>query len=83
MILKTWQQWFKINGKNAFGCPLRLGLYLKEECMNLSDTNFSRTAESHSVKDVMYFVKYFLVILKALPWYICKSIEKASNPALI
>ena len=46
MIVKTSQQWFKINGKNAFGCPLRLGLYLKVECMNLSETNFSRTAES-------------------------------------
>ena len=46
MIVKTLLQWFKINGKNAFGCPLRLGLYLKVECMNLSETNFSRTAES-------------------------------------
>ena len=46
MIVKTSQQWFNINGKNAFGCPLRLGLYLKVECMNLSETNFSRTAES-------------------------------------
>ena len=46
MIEKTSQQWFKINGKNAFGCPLRLGLYLKVECMNLSETNFGRTAES-------------------------------------
>ena len=46
MIVKTSQQWFKINGKNAFGCPLRWGLYLKVECMNLSETNFSRTAES-------------------------------------
>ena len=25
---------FNINGKNAFGCPLRLGLYLKVECMS-------------------------------------------------
>ena len=25
---------------------LRLGLYLKVECMNLSETNFNRTAES-------------------------------------
>ena len=46
MIVKTSQQRFKINGKNAFGCPLRLELYLKVECMNLSETNFSRTAES-------------------------------------
>ena len=46
MIVKTSQQWLNINGKNAFGCPLRLGLYLKVECMNLSETNFSRTAES-------------------------------------
>ena len=45
MIVKTSQQWFKINVKNAFGCPLRLGLYLKVECMNL-ETNFSRIAES-------------------------------------
>ena len=36
MIVKTSQQWFKINGNNAFGCPLRMGLYLKVECMNLS-----------------------------------------------
>ena len=47
MIVKTSQQWFKINGKNAFRCPLRLGLYLKVECINLSETNFSITAESH------------------------------------
>ena len=46
MIGKTSQQWLNINGKNAFECPLRLGLYLKVECMNLSETNFSRTAES-------------------------------------
>ena len=45
-IVKTSQQWLKINGKNAFGCPLRLGLYLKVECMNQSETNYSRTAES-------------------------------------
>ena len=48
MIVKTLQQWFKINGKNAFGCPLRLGLYLKVECMNLSETNFSRTTDLSS-----------------------------------
>ena len=35
-----------INGKNAFGYPLRLGLYLKVERMNLNETNFGRTAES-------------------------------------
>ena len=46
MIVKTSQQWFKVNGENAFGCPLHLGLYLKVECMNLSETNFSRTAKS-------------------------------------
>ena len=45
IIVKTSQQWFKINGKNAFGCPLRLGLYLKVECMNLSKPNFSRITE--------------------------------------
>ena len=44
--VKTSQQWFDINGKNAFGCPLRLGLYLKVKCMNRSETNFSRTTES-------------------------------------
>ena len=32
------------------GCPLRLGLYLKVECMNQSETNFSRT-EPHSPND--------------------------------
>ena len=31
---------FKINGKNAFGSPLRLGLFFKVECMNLSETNW-------------------------------------------
>jgi len=46
VIVKTSQQLFKINGRNAFGCPLRLGLYLKVECMNLSETSFSRTSES-------------------------------------
>ena len=46
MIVKTQQQWFKINSKNAYECHLRLGLYLKAECMNRSETNFSRTAES-------------------------------------
>ena len=46
MIVKTSQQWFKTNGKNAFGCPLRLGPYLKVECMSQSETNFSRTAHS-------------------------------------
>ena len=46
MIVKTSQQLFNINGKNAFECPLRLGLYLKVECMNQSETNFSRTAQS-------------------------------------
>ena len=46
MIVKTSQQWFKINVKNAFGCPLRLGLYLKVECMVQSETNLSRTPES-------------------------------------
>ena len=49
MILKTSQQWFQINGKNAFGCPLHLGLNLKVECMNLSETNFSRIAESQKL----------------------------------
>ena len=49
MIVKTSQQWFKINAKNAFGCPLCFGLYLKVECMNLSETNFSRTAESQQL----------------------------------
>ena len=29
MIVKTSQQWLNIDGKNAFECPLRLGLYLK------------------------------------------------------
>ena len=29
MIVKTLQKWFKINGKNAFGYPLRLGLISK------------------------------------------------------
>ena len=43
MIVKASQQWFKIDGKNAFGCPLRLELYLKVKCMNLSETNFRRT----------------------------------------
>ena len=49
MIVKTSQQWFKINGKNAFECPLRLGLYLKVECMNLSETNISRLPESEGI----------------------------------
>ena len=49
MIVKTSQQWFNINGKNAFGCPLRLGLYLKVECMNRSETIFSRTPESQQI----------------------------------
>ena len=49
MIVKASQQCFKIDGKNAFGCPLRLGLYLKVERMNLSETNFSRTAESQQL----------------------------------
>ena len=40
MIVKTSQQWFEINGKNALGCSFKV------ECMNLSETNFSRTAES-------------------------------------
>ena len=29
------------------GCPLCLGTYLKVECMNQSETNLSRTAQSH------------------------------------
>ena len=29
-----------------YGCSLRLGLYLKVDCMNQSETNFSRTAQS-------------------------------------
>ena len=28
------------------GCPLRLGPYLEVDCMNQSETNFSRTAQS-------------------------------------
>ena len=46
MIGKTSQQWLNINGKNAFEYSLRLGLYLKVECMNQSETNFSRSAHS-------------------------------------
>ena len=46
LIVKTQQQWLNFNGKNAFECPLHLELYLKVQCMNGSETNFSRTAES-------------------------------------
>ena len=49
MIGKTSQQWLNINGKIAFECPIRLGLYLKVECMNQSETKFSRTAESQGL----------------------------------
>ena len=50
-LFKKWKkQWLNINGKNAFEYSLRLGLYLKVECMNLSETNFSRTAESDRFK---------------------------------
>ena len=45
-LFKKWKkQWLNINGKNAFEYSLRLGLYLKVECMNQSETNFSITAE--------------------------------------
>ena len=31
------------------GCPLHLGLYFKVECVNLSETNLSKTAESQGL----------------------------------